>query len=54
MNNYRAVGGGDYKMFAEAPVVKDIQEEGAQVLIDYMTQHNVSYIPQVVNFKVII
>ena len=24
-------------MFAEAPVVKDIQEEGAQVLIDYMT-----------------
>ena len=25
-NNYRAVGGGDwYKMFAEAPVVKDIQ-----------------------------
>ena len=53
MNNYRAVGGGDYKMFAEAPVVKDIQEEGAQVLIDYMTQHDVSYIPQV-NFKVII
>ena len=40
-------------MFAEAPVVKDIQE-GAQVLIDYMTQHDVSYIPQVVNFKVII
>ena len=54
VNNYRAVGGGDYKMFAEAPVVKDIQDEGAQVLIDYMTQHNVSYIPQVVNFKVII
>lgn len=54
VNNYRAVGGGDYKMFAEAPVVKDIQEEGAQVLIDYMTQHDLSHIPQVVNFKVII
>ena len=54
VNNYRAVGGGDYKMFAEAPVVKDIQEEGAQVLIDYMTHHDLSRIPQVVDFKVVL
>ena len=33
VNNYRAVGGGNYDMFAEAPVVKDIQEEGAQLLL---------------------
>lgn len=54
VNNYRAVGGGNYKMFANAPVIKDIQEEGAQILIDFMTKHNVSTIPQVVNFEVIV
>lgn len=54
VNNYRAVGGGNYKMFANAPVIKDIQEEGAQILIDFMTKHDVSTIPQVVNFEVIV
>ncbi|TGE16312.1 bifunctional metallophosphatase/5'-nucleotidase [Staphylococcus petrasii] len=54
VNNYRAVGGGNYEMFAQAPVVKDIQEEGAQVLIDYMTTHNLDNLPQVVNFEVTI
>lgn len=35
VNNYRAVGGGQYDMFIDAPVVKDIQVEGAQLLIDF-------------------
>ncbi|QQQ82447.1 bifunctional metallophosphatase/5'-nucleotidase [Staphylococcus haemolyticus] len=52
VNNYRAVGGGNYDMFAEAPVVKDIQEEGAQLLIDFITNNDISNIPQVLNFKV--
>lgn len=52
VNNYRAVGGGNYNMFAEAPVVKDIQEEGAQLLIDFITNNDMSNIPQVLNFKV--
>ena len=52
VNNYRAVGGGNYNMFANAPVVKDIQEEGAQLLIEFITNYNLSNIPQVVNFKV--
>jgi len=52
VNNYRAVGGGDYNMFAEAKVVKDIQVEGAQLLIDYLTHHNLNNMPQVVDFKV--
>lgn len=52
VNNYRAVGGGNYNMFANAPVVKDIQEEGAQLLIDFITNNDLSNIPQVVNFKV--
>lgn len=46
------VGGGNYDMFAEAPVVKDIQEEGAQLLIDFITNNDISNIPQVLNFKV--
>ena len=44
VNNYRAVGGGNYDMFAEAPVVKDIQEEGAQLLIDFITNNDISNI----------
>lgn len=35
VNNYRAVGGGQYDMYIDAPVVKDIQVEGAQLLIDF-------------------
>lgn len=54
VNNYRAVGGGNYEMFAQSLVVKDIQEEGAQVLIDYMTTHQLDHLPQVVNFEVTI
>jgi len=54
VNNYRAVDGGNYKMFANAPVIKDIQEEGAQILINFMTKHDVFTIPQVIDFEVIV
>ncbi|HFE4155230.1 TPA: bifunctional UDP-sugar hydrolase/5'-nucleotidase [Staphylococcus aureus] len=52
VNNYRAVGGGQYDMFIDAPVVKDIQVEGAQLLIDFLSNNNLMRIPQVVDFKV--
>ena len=35
VNNYRAVGGGQYDMYIDAPVIKDIQVEGAQLFIDF-------------------
>lgn len=52
VNNYRAVGGGDYTMFKEAKVIRDIQVEGAQLLIDYLMKQDVNHIPQVIDFKV--
>lgn len=53
VNNYRAVGGGNYHMYVDKPIVKDIQIEGAQLLIDYLSHNQLSDIPQVVNFKVV-
>lgn len=52
VNNYRAVGGGQYDMYIDAPVVKDIQVEGAQLLIDFLSNNKLMRIPQVVDFKV--
>lgn len=52
VNNYRAVGGGQYDMYIDAPVVKDIQVEDAQLLIDFLSNNNLMRIPQVVDFKV--
>lgn len=52
VNNYRSVGGGQYDMYTNAPVVKDIQIDGAQLIIDYLKEHSNSHIPEVVNFKV--
>lgn len=46
------LAGGQYDMFIDAPVVKDIQVEGAQLLIDFLSNNNLMRIPQVVDFKV--
>ncbi|MCB7376945.1 5'-nucleotidase C-terminal domain-containing protein, partial [Bariatricus massiliensis] len=32
LNNYRAVGGGNYPMFSADKIVEDIQTEGAQLI----------------------
>ena len=53
VNNYRAVGGGNYDMYADKTVVKDIQIDGAQLLINYLSNNDLSHIPQVVNFEVV-
>ena len=52
LNNYRAVGGGNYSMFTADKIVKDIQIEGAQLIIDYLQQHPELKIPNITNFKV--
>lgn len=52
LNNYRAVGGGNYEMFSADKIVKDIQIEGAQLIIDYLQNHPNLNIPDVTHFKV--
>ena len=48
-----AVGGGNYNMYENKPIIKDIQIEGAQLLINYLSTNDLSHIPKVVNFKVV-
>ncbi|EKU48574.1 bifunctional metallophosphatase/5'-nucleotidase [Staphylococcus massiliensis] len=52
MNNYRAVGGGDYAMFDESKIVKDIPVEGAEMLIQYLKHQGSNDIPNLTTFKV--
>ena len=52
VNNYRAVGG-VIMICADKTVVKDIQIDGAQLLINYLSNNDLSHIPQVVNFEVV-
>jgi 2',3'-cyclic-nucleotide 2'-phosphodiesterase / 3'-nucleotidase len=39
MNNYRAGGGGEYKMFRDKPVIKDIQIDMTELLANYFLKH---------------
>lgn len=38
MNNYRASGGGDFTMFRNKPVVKDIATDMVELLADYIRE----------------
>ncbi|MCC3683487.1 hypothetical protein LLE75_12450, partial [Staphylococcus epidermidis] len=40
-------------MYVNKPVIKDIQIEGAQLLIDYLSHNDLSQIPQVIDFNVV-
>ena len=40
-------------MYVDKTVVKDIQIDGAQLLINYLSNNDLSHIPQVVNFEVV-
>lgn len=40
MNNYRAGGGGEYKMFTDRPVVYSVQTGMVELLIDYIREHS--------------
>ena len=52
LNNYRAVGGGDFNMYSADKIIKDIQVEGAEMLIDFLEQHSIEDVPEVMNFEV--
>ncbi|SDB83500.1 2',3'-cyclic-nucleotide 2'-phosphodiesterase / 3'-nucleotidase [Pelagirhabdus alkalitolerans] len=39
MNNYRASGGGDFDMFKNKRIIKEIQTDMTELLVDYFTRH---------------
>lgn len=39
MNNYRAGGGGDYKIFTNKPVIRTISKTMVELLINYIREH---------------
>lgn len=53
LNNYRSVGGGDYHMYSADKIIKDIQKEGSEIIIDYLQNHSIETIPNVMDFKII-
>ncbi len=53
INNYRSVGGGGYHMFNANQIVKEIQQEGAALIIQYLQNHSVESIPNVLDFEVV-
>ena len=54
INNYRATGGGDFDMIAEAPVVREITDDMVDVLIRYISEHPDISCDHQDNIKVII
>ncbi|WP_139902318.1 bifunctional metallophosphatase/5'-nucleotidase [Clostridium thermarum] len=38
MNNYRAAGGGEYKMFKDKPVIKDIPTDVSELIANYIIE----------------
>ncbi|MGG5252596.1 bifunctional metallophosphatase/5'-nucleotidase [Neobacillus sp. SM06] len=52
MNNYRAGGGGDYEMFKDKPVIKEIQTDMTELLADYFLKRKTVYATCNENWKV--
>jgi 2',3'-cyclic-nucleotide 2'-phosphodiesterase / 3'-nucleotidase len=53
MNNYRASGGGEYHMFKGRPVVKDIQDDVAELIANFILQKKVIKAQVDGNWKVV-
>lgn len=53
MNNYRASGGGDFDMFQDLKVLKEIPIDIAELLIDYIRKHKKISIREINNIKII-
>lgn len=53
MNNYRAVGGGDYGMVAQAPTVIDTGKDMVDILMEYITKHSPIQVKHTNNIKVL-
>lgn len=53
MNNYRAVGGGEYPMYGKEKVVQDIQVDMADLIVEYIVHNPVIKAQQSNNLQVL-
>ena len=53
INQYRAVGGGNYEMFSADKIIREIQVDMTELIADYLKAHPVIEATANQNFKVI-
>lgn len=53
-NQYRAIGGGNYKMFSAAKIVREIQVDMTELIADYLKKHPVVEAKVDHNFQVVL
>jgi len=53
MNNYRATGGGEFSMYRNLKIVKEVQSDIATMLIEYVKKHKYISVKDTDNIKVI-
>lgn len=53
LNQYRAIGGGDFKMFSAAKIIKEIPREMPELLIEYLKEHTPIKINKIGSYQVI-
>lgn len=54
MNNYRAVGGGEYPMYSAEKIIRNIQIDMTDIIVDYILHHPVLTPRKANNFKVVV
>ncbi|MBL1228237.1 bifunctional metallophosphatase/5'-nucleotidase [Enterococcus sp. BWB1-3] len=54
VNQYRAVGGGNYKMFNAGKIVREIQIDMTELIADYLKQHPIIKAETNQNFQVVL
>lgn len=54
LNQYRAVGGGDYPMFSADKIIRENQKDMSELIADYLVKHPVIKAETNQNFKVIV
>lgn len=53
MNNYRAVGGGEYPMFGPEKIVNDIEVDMTDIIVDHIMHHPIIQTEAMDNFEVL-
>lgn len=53
LNQYRALGGGDFKMFSAAKIISEIPREMPELLIEYLKDHSPAKVGKASNYQVI-
>lgn len=54
INNYRAIGGGDYMMIAKAKTLRLIEESTVETIVNYLKTHSPIELKHLENIKVIV